>query len=85
LHFEVLASLSDKESPRLTTINISHAELGEMVNLSRNALAPILKEFESHGLIRQQYRAIKIPDISALDRCAASRTQRLELPERGGP
>ena len=56
-----------------------------MVNLSRNALAPILKEFESHGLIRQQYRAIKIPDISALDRCAASRTQRLELPERGGP
>jgi CRP-like cAMP-binding protein len=81
----VLASLSDKESPRLTTINISHAELGEMVNLSRNALAPILKEFESYGLISQQYRAIEIPDTSALDRYAASRTQPLELSERGGP
>jgi CRP-like cAMP-binding protein len=77
-----LASLSDKNSSSRATIHVSHAELGEMVHLTRNALAPILKEFESLGLIRHRYRIIEIPDISALDRYAVSRTQPLELLDR---
>jgi len=76
-----LANLSDKNSPRNATLHVTHAELGEMVHLTRNALAPILKEFESLGLISQRYRAIEIPDISALDRYAVKRTQPLELPD----
>lgn len=80
-----LANISDKNSPRSATLNVSHAELGEMVHLTRNALAPILKELESLGLISQRYRAIEIPDISALDRYAARRTLPLELPDQGRP
>lgn len=72
-----LATLDNKSFPRRATIHVSHTELGEMVHLTRNALAPILKEFGSLGLIRHRYRAIEIPDISALDRYAVSRTQPL--------
>jgi len=78
-----LASLHDKKFPRRATIHVSHAELGEMVNLTRNALAPILKELESLGLIRQRYRIVEIPSISALDHYAASRTHPLQFPDRG--
>ena len=80
-----LASISDKNSAHSATLNVSHAELGEMVHLTRNALAPILKEFESLGLISQRYRAIEIPDISALDRYAVKRTLPLELPIQERP
>ena len=80
-----LASISDKNPARSATLNVSHAELGEMVHLTRNALAPILKEFESLGLISQRYRAIEIPDISALDRYAVKRTLPLELPDQERP
>jgi CRP-like cAMP-binding protein len=80
-----LASISDKNPARSATLNVSHAELGEMVHLTRNALAPILKEFESLGLISQRYRAIEIPDISALDRYAVKRTLPLELPIQERP
>ena len=80
-----LASISDKNSAHSATLNVSHAELGEMVHLTRNALAPILKEFESLGLISHRYRAIEISDISALDRYAARRTLPLELPDQDRP
>lgn len=80
-----LASISDKNPARSATLNVSHAELGEMVHLTRNALAPILKEFKSLGLISQRYRAIEIPDISALDRYAVKRTLPLELPIQERP
>jgi CRP-like cAMP-binding protein len=54
-------------------IHVSHEELGEMAHLTRNSLAPVLKELESLGLIRLRYRTIEIPDIVALDRYATAR------------
>lgn len=80
-----LANLHDKNFPSRATVHISHAELGEMVHLTRNALAPILKEFEALKLIVHRYRAIEIPDITALDRYAMSRVQPLEAPNRSRP
>jgi CRP/FNR family cyclic AMP-dependent transcriptional regulator len=68
-----LANTANEYSLGQKTIRVSHEELGEMVNLTRNALAPILKELEAQGLIRRRYRAIDIPDIATLDRYAASR------------
>ena len=68
-----LASRNDEYSPGQATIHVSHEELGEMVHLTRNTLAPVLKELETVGLIRLRYRAIEIPDIAALDRYATGR------------
>ena len=74
-----LANIANEPSLGQKTIRVSHADLGEMVNLSRNALAPILKELEAQGLICRRYRVIEISDIAALDRYAAARAIKLRV------
>lgn len=76
-----LANLKHEGTSTSITVNVSQAELGEMVNLTRNALAPILKELASLGLIRHRYRMIEVPDSLALDRYALSRSSPHHLPK----
>lgn len=52
--------------PYQVPIILSHAKLGQLVNLSRNAISPILKSFEDRGYLRVAYRSIEIQDAAAL-------------------
>jgi CRP-like cAMP-binding protein len=47
-------------------INLSQAELGELVRLSRNPVRELLQDFESRGWIEQGYRCIHLRDVAAL-------------------
>lgn len=47
-------------------IQLSHEKLGRLVNLSRNALGPILKKFVDQKLIHMDYRSIQITDHQGL-------------------
>lgn len=52
--------------PHQVPIHLSHEKLGQLVNLSRNAIGPILKSFEDRGYLRVAYRTIEIQDAGAL-------------------
>lgn len=39
---------------------------GELAHLTRNALAPILKEFERLGFVRCGYRVVEVLDAAGL-------------------
>lgn len=47
-------------------IRVSHESLGKLINLSRNALGPILQELSAIGLIEVQYKAIRIVNEAGL-------------------
>ena len=47
-------------------LHLSHADLGEMANLSRHPVADVLTEFERRGWIRCGYRSIRLVDPAAL-------------------
>lgn len=47
-------------------INLSHAKLGQLTNLSRNAIGTILKSFEDEGYIAVKYRSIEVKDAARL-------------------
>jgi CRP-like cAMP-binding protein len=68
-----LSNLHEQSSSDPAIITASHEELGEMVNLTRNALSPILKEFERLGLIRRAYRAIEVLNVAALGEYVSAR------------
>ncbi len=59
-------------------LHISHEELGSMSRLTRNAVAPILAQLETAGLVRRGYRQLEIPDVAAIARYAAERIAALE-------
>ncbi|MCB1489162.1 MAG: Crp/Fnr family transcriptional regulator [Bauldia sp.] len=56
--------------PSSAVVDLSQEELGELARLTRNALRPVLVDFERRGLIRRSYRRIEIPDVDALVRFA---------------
>jgi len=45
-------------------------ELAGIVNLARNTLSPILKDFEAAGWLKTAYREVVLTDVSALQRIA---------------
>jgi CRP/FNR family transcriptional regulator, cyclic AMP receptor protein len=52
--------------PHQVPIHLSHEKLGQLVNLSRNAIGPILKSFEKKGYLTVAYRSIDIQDAAGL-------------------
>jgi len=54
--------------PHIVPINLSHEKLGILANLSRNAINPILKDFEHKGLVRISYRSIENQDVDGLSK-----------------
>lgn len=52
--------------PYQVPINLSHEKLGQLANLSRNAIGPILKSFENKAYIRLSYRSIEVVDAAGL-------------------
>ena len=52
--------------PHQVPIHLSHEKLGQLVNLSRNAIGPILKSFENKGYLTVAYRSIDIQDAAGL-------------------
>ena len=64
-------------SKRALPIRLSQERLGQLVNLSRNSMTPILRGFAKHGLIEMGYGSIRIADIAALTaRARATRSGR---------
>lgn len=47
-------------------VQLSHEKLGQMVNLSRNAIGPILASFAGRGFIAVRYRSIDVLDAPGL-------------------
>lgn len=52
--------------PERASAVVTRSELAALVNVSRPTLVPILKRFESEGLIEQGYRTIRICDAGKL-------------------
>jgi CRP-like cAMP-binding protein len=56
--------------PERASAVVTRSELAALVNVSRPTLVPILKRFESEGLIEQGYRTIRICDAAKLQALA---------------
>jgi CRP/FNR family transcriptional regulator, cyclic AMP receptor protein len=63
-----LAGLRSKvfRAARPATIYLSQEKIGQLVNLSRNSIIPVLHEFAQSGLIEIGYGEIRITDATAL-------------------
>ena len=48
------------------TIQLTQEELGRLVNLSRNSITPILREFVERGQVELGYGSIRITDVAGL-------------------
>jgi CRP-like cAMP-binding protein len=60
------------------TVRVSQDELGEMTRLSRNAVARILGDLETEGLLHRRYGRVEIADIGALRRYVKTRAKKAE-------
>lgn len=58
------------------SIQLTQEELGRLVNLSRNSVTPILREFVERGLVELGYGSIRISDVAGLT-ARANNTTRL--------
>jgi hypothetical protein len=47
-------------------VRLSQEKLGMLVNLSRNAIGPIIHDFEEKGWLEVRYRAIVVRSVSGL-------------------
>ena len=64
-----LAGLRSKvfRSERAAPIYLSQEKVGQLVNLSRNSIIPVLHEFERAGLVKISYGEIRIVDTAGLE------------------
>jgi CRP-like cAMP-binding protein len=53
-------------SARPAPVYLSQEKLAQLVNLSRNSIIPVLKEFVSNGYIEISYGSIRVLDIVGL-------------------
>jgi CRP/FNR family transcriptional regulator, cyclic AMP receptor protein len=61
-----LSGLRDAKPPASPTVHLSKEEIGNIANVSRSALSPILRDLEVRGVVVLGYRSVRILDPVAL-------------------